>query len=103
MSNAIKPGDAVKVLVAGYAYKSATPGVWEVNIDDDGVIYADTEEMLPNRADVKPLAQVPALYEFARWIISLDDPDGPGFEARKAVSMAQIIGKAREALALPEE
>ncbi|HEY9369935.1 hypothetical protein [Streptomyces sp.] len=40
---------------------------------------------------------------FARWIISLDDPDGPGFEARKSVSMAQIIGRAREALALPEE
>lgn len=40
---------------------------------------------------------------FARWIISLDDPEGPGFEARKSVTMAQIIAKAREALALPEE
>lgn len=40
---------------------------------------------------------------FARWIVSLDDPEGPGFEARKSVTMGQIIGKAREALALPEE
>ena len=102
-TNAIKPGDEVKVLVAGYAYRSATPGVWAVNIDDDNVIYADTDEMLPNRAKVKPLAQAPALYEFARWIVSLDDPEKPGCDARKSVSMAQIIGKAREALAPPEE
>ncbi|MFI7644093.1 hypothetical protein [Nonomuraea sp. NPDC049400] len=40
---------------------------------------------------------------FARWIVSLDDPDGPGYEARRSVTMGQIIGKAREALALPEE
>jgi hypothetical protein len=102
-TNPIKPGDAVKVLVAGYAYRSATPGVWSVEIDDDSVIYADTDEMLPTGADVKPLVQAPALRDFARWIVSLDDPDGQGFEARKSVSMAQIIGKAREALALPEE
>lgn len=43
------------------------------------------------------------LLKFATWIVALDDPDGPGFEARKAVTMGQIIGKAREALALPEE
>lgn len=40
---------------------------------------------------------------FTRWIISLDDQEGPGFEDRKVVTMAQIIGKAREALAQPEE
>ena len=43
------------------------------------------------------------LEDFARWVVSLDDPEGPGFEARKAVTMAQIIGKARDALSLPEE
>lgn len=49
------------------------------------------------------LDRLEPLEEFARWIVSLDDPEGPGFEARKSVSMGQIIGKAREALALPEE
>lgn len=43
------------------------------------------------------------LEDFARWIVCLDDQEGPGFEARRTVTMAQIIGKAREALNLPGE
>lgn len=53
------------------------------------------------RADA--LQQASGLREFAQWAVSLDDPEGPGFEARKAVSMNQIITKAREALGLPDE
>lgn len=52
---------------------------------------------------VDRLIEESELGDFARWVISLDDPDGPGHEARRAVTMAQIIGKAREALNLPEE
>lgn len=102
-TNAIQPGDEVRVLVAGFAYKSATPGIWVVNIDEDSDVYVNEDEMLPRDATAKNVKDADALAEFARWIVSLDDPDGPGYEARRAVTMGQIIGKAREALALPEE
>ncbi|MCC5574517.1 hypothetical protein IMZ11_02540 [Microtetraspora sp. AC03309] len=58
------------------------------------------------RREVRPALDeqhAASLEDFARWIVSLDDPDGPGFEARKSVTMALIIRKAREALNLPEE
>ncbi len=54
--------------------------------------------------DAAPAApDVAALEGFARWVVSLDDPDGPGFDARRSVTMHQIITKAREALNLPED
>lgn len=30
------------------------------------------------------------------WLISLDDPEGPGFEARRTVTLNQIITKAKD-------
>jgi hypothetical protein len=41
------------------------------------------------------------LDEMARWLISLDDVDGPGAQARRTVTLTQIINRAR--LALGEE
>ncbi len=40
-----------------------------------------------------------------RWLVSLDDPDpdSQGFQDRKAVTLNQIIGRAREALGITEE
>jgi hypothetical protein len=41
------------------------------------------------------------LVEMARWLTSLDDVDGPGAQARRTVTLTQIINRAR--LALGEE
>jgi hypothetical protein len=49
------------------------------------------------------LERVARLEEFARWVAELDDPDGPGYEARRTVTMSQIIGRARQALGITEE
>lgn len=35
---------------------------------------------------------------FARWVVSLDDVDGPGAEERRTVTLNQIIERARDAL-----
>lgn len=45
--------------------------------------------------DVRALG---SLADLARWIVALDDVDGPGAEARRTVTLNQIIGRAREAL-----
>lgn len=39
---------------------------------------------------------------FARWVVSLDDADGPGAEKRKTVTLNEIIRRARESLALED-
>ncbi|MFF4197903.1 hypothetical protein [Nonomuraea sp. NPDC001831] len=44
------------------------------------------------------LDRLEPLEAFARWIVALDDPDGPGAEARKSMTVEQIISKAREVL-----
>lgn len=33
--------------------------------------------------------------ELVDWLVSLDDPEGPGFEARRTVTLTKIIEKAR--------
>ncbi|MBD3004804.1 hypothetical protein [Streptomyces sp. 5-10] len=42
--------------------------------------------------------QYGALLDFARWVISLDDVEGPGAEERRTVTLTKIIQRAREAL-----
>lgn len=39
------------------------------------------------------------LRAFAEWLVSLDDPEGNGAEARRTVTLNQIITRARQALA----
>jgi hypothetical protein len=45
--------------------------------------------------DVRALG---SLADFARWIVALDDVDGPGAEERRTVTLNRIIERARLAL-----
>lgn len=38
------------------------------------------------------------LRAFALWLVCLDEPIGPGAEARRTITLNQIIARAREAL-----
>lgn len=42
------------------------------------------------------------LRQFAEWIVNLDDPEGPGAEGRRTITLNKIIVSANEALALAE-
>ena len=48
-------------------------------------------------------ARLARLERFARWVASLDDPYGPGFETRRTVTLNQIIHQGRFALGVTEE
>jgi hypothetical protein len=41
------------------------------------------------------------LADFARWIVALDDVDGPGADERRTITLNRIIERARQALANP--
>lgn len=47
-------------------------------------------------------ARVAHLESFAQFMISLDDPDGPGFDERRSITMNRIISRAREAFVTHE-
>lgn len=61
---------------------------------DFAVVFAYEEKASDRRSD--------ALVDLAKWLVSLDDIDGPGAEARRTVTLTQIVRRAREALG-PEE
>lgn len=45
-----------------------------------------------------PTAVSTRAVDLARWLVSLDEVDGPGVEERRAVTLPQIIDRARRAL-----
>lgn len=48
-------------------------------------------------------ARVEHLESLARFMVALDDPEGPGFEARRSITMNEIIKLARAALVTHED
>lgn len=57
---------------------------------DLALVHAYEEKVADRRSD--------ALVELAEWLVSLDDVDGPGSDARRTVTLTQIINRARAAL-----
>ena len=57
---------------------------------DLALVHAYEEREADRRSD--------ALVDLAEWLVSLDDVDGPGAEARRTVTLTQIINRARAAL-----
>jgi hypothetical protein len=106
MNSDIKPGDSVRLLADGVAYRSPGDSLWIVKMgqegDDDFGDYeswVDPKELYP--MDFGP-ENLRALYELGEWLVSLDDPIGPGFEARRTVTLNAIIQRARAALGREE-
>lgn len=104
---AVKPGGKCKVLVDGQAYPMTTnPDLWIFDVDDatdaGAEVYVNPEELLPPDTTSAALRRAHATEAFARWVVALDDPSGPGFEARKRVTLNEIIKRARIVLDLPE-
>lgn len=69
-------------------------GVWDHPIEvadlEAGVRQVRAADIVNGRTE--------SLVALAEWLVSLDDPEGPGFEARRTVGMNQIIQRARAAL-----
>jgi hypothetical protein len=60
------------------------------------------EQMRQRARGAEPTGR--ATVEFCRWLATLDDPqDAAGREARRTVTLEQIIDRARVALAVDEE
>ena len=46
----------------------------------------------------QPPNEPPTPTEVCQWLVSLDDVEGPGADARRTVTLTQIINRARKAL-----
>jgi len=67
--------------------------VYSAQYEGDGSLTLLAEPVEDNR-----LPTLNRLRELADWLVSLDDVEGPGAEARRTVTLTQIINRAREAL-----
>jgi hypothetical protein len=97
-----------------FVYIRSEPGLWTVGHYDGGQWEPESDHGSESEAAERtawlngaPMQVVPnpdvQLREFAEWLVSLDEVEGPGAEARRTVTLTQIIQKARAALGSSDE
>lgn len=89
-------GDRALILVPNPLRLSADEhggGDWSTDNANDVEMHVSMDDYL------KLVRQAPGpVKEFMDWIIALDDVDGPGAEARRTVTMSNIIRRAKHAM-----
>lgn len=89
-----------------YVYIRTEPGLWTVGHYDGGTWEPESDHGAEREAAERaawlngaaPPVSDGDLRDLAEWLVSLDDVEGPGAEARRTVTLTQIINRAREAL-----